>query len=1023
MNTPARMRKSSTHRQLCPSGGALLGALLAWSAWTVGLQAEPTVKTLGGGRLTVNGPDAGFSDGDILQAAQFHSPYGCAVDTTGRIYVADRDNGALRRLDPAANRARTLLTGLKVPVAVIVDLTNSVYVLTQQDGTIVKLQRGTTSVLATGLIAPSAMTWDGDAALYVAQTAGTVVRVSLADGAVSSPIITGLNQPSGIAYLDNGFVAVSEAGSNQIRIWDPRNGALKSRVGTGVAGFADGPATIAQFNQPQHLAKAPGGSMLVADRLNHRVRLIESDGFVTSLYGVDPTLWEGPACTTCDPIILPGWFDGSVEFAEAREPVGVAVSSDGKIYTTEDFYHLVREISGASFVDGGGSGETNTLYAPVISPNSGYFPMGQIIQVTNPNVSALLPSAVYYTTDGTEPTTNSLRVVMDGNAGSILWQEKRRDLTSLRLIAFVGSKSSPITSGQSVVANEIGISQNVAAGIGSTAILPVVVNLRTNEQLQSLQYRLEVSPISSGTPMIPETFGAISYSTNDFITVYTAADPKGEANFRVLPYNFDQTRGVAVTFIGTNANLSVKAFGVVGMITVPIPPSAHVGDRYKVSLLNPSGTSDGGEQRVAIAAMPDRILEVQAAHYLVGDSASAIWYNSAQLDATGALRQGFGDGILDNSDVNNVFSVALGMRVPYPHTDLFDAMDAFPEDTITSAGGDGLIRFLDWQVILMRSLGLDPARWERVWADGGVRITRGSNSPGAPNTAGVKLTALPGEVWSRQVVLAAQSFEVVQPGAILDVPVTLDVAAGCELAGLAFRAMVRADGGAPLLDRPIQFVPAASIPAPTQSLVPSYDTVLCGWPLVPSSSFDPTLRGKVLLGYIRVPVPWRSTQGQTYTVHFSNADGSPDIQTQYEFETKSGTLWILSYADKPADVSSDEWKQHFFGSALSDTAIDSADPDHDGTPNYLEYLSGTDPTDPQSFLRLNAAPLDAQGKNVVLSWLSAPGKTYQIEMATSLLGKDWTVVANGLIGTGRSQQWIHSMNTNNNSFYRIRLQP
>src|ERR1019366_6097008 len=110
-------------------------------------------------------------------------------------------------------------------------------------------------------------------------------------------------------------------------------------------------------------------------------------------------------------MILPGWLDGSAEFAEAREPVGVAVGNDGTIYTTEVFYHLVREVTGAAFNGGGDGGSTNiVVLPPAISPNSGYYPMGQIITVANPNSSSLLPSVVYYTTDGTEPTTNSFRV-------------------------------------------------------------------------------------------------------------------------------------------------------------------------------------------------------------------------------------------------------------------------------------------------------------------------------------------------------------------------------------------------------------------------------------------------------------------------------------------------------------------------------------------------------------------------------------------------------------------------------------
>jgi hypothetical protein len=254
------------------------------------------------------------------------------------------------------------------------------------------------------------------------------------------------------------------------------------------------------------------------------------------------------------------------------------------------------------------------------------------------------------------------------------------------------------------------------------------------------------------------------------------------------------------------------------------------------------------------------------------------------------------------------------------------------------------------------------------------------------------------------------------------VPISVQVVPGYQLAGLAFRAFVQPDGTAPPLDQPVQFRPSPNMPGPAQSLVPSIDTVLCGWPLVPSSSFDPPLTGTRLLGWVRVVVPIGARVGDTYTLHFANADGSPDLETQYSFETRPGSIWVLSLSSRPADTISDEWKVRFFGSVTSEAAGADQDPDHDGVSNWAEYLAGTDPTDPASFLHLQGAVLDPAIRHVVLRWLSAPGKTYTIEAAAGLSG-GWSTLASNLSGDGGWQEWTQTNLSADTQFYRIRLQP
>src|SRR6266496_2881833 len=86
------------------------GAVLL--AATLTLMAAPEVHTLTGGPTQFYPLNsAGYVDGDTATVAQFNTPYGIAQDNTGNnLFVADRDNNAIRQLDLVSGETSTFTT-------------------------------------------------------------------------------------------------------------------------------------------------------------------------------------------------------------------------------------------------------------------------------------------------------------------------------------------------------------------------------------------------------------------------------------------------------------------------------------------------------------------------------------------------------------------------------------------------------------------------------------------------------------------------------------------------------------------------------------------------------------------------------------------------------------------------------------------------------------------------------------------------------------------------------------------------
>jgi hypothetical protein len=123
----------------------------------------------------------------------------------------------------------------------------------------------------------------------------------------------------------------------------------------------------------------------------------------------------------------------------------------------------------------------------------------------------------------------------------------------------------------------------------------------------------------------------------------------------------------------------------------------------------------------------------------------------------------------------------------------------------------------------------------------------------------------------------AAGFGVGLPNSTVDVPISLLLEPGVELATLEFTLSVSSDGFEPLLS-PISFQPAAGLPAPDANASIGNDTMRLRW----MTGFTPPLSGGLDLGVLNVPLPSSEGFGSygEYSVNITDisatsADGSP----------------------------------------------------------------------------------------------------------------------------------------------------
>ena len=263
-----------------------------------------TVTTLSGSG------SSGYLDGN-KDVSKFDRPHGMALDSQGNLYVADRENQLIRKVDKAGNV--TTFAG------------NGNWSHDRLEG----------NALEVGIVHPRALAFDSNGNLFVGETGRNRISKIDTNGYVTHVIGQGdhgdndggkndaqFDYISAIAFDSSGNLIVLDAGAEKVKkvIFEPGTGAanVTTLAGSGSHEYADGPGSDAAFRHPYGLVIDANDNIYVADQHNHRIRLVKPDGTVSTFAG-------------------DGWGDqdGSLANARFRQPTGITMDANGDLYIAE----------------------------------------------------------------------------------------------------------------------------------------------------------------------------------------------------------------------------------------------------------------------------------------------------------------------------------------------------------------------------------------------------------------------------------------------------------------------------------------------------------------------------------------------------------------------------------------------------------------------------------------------------------------------------------------------------------------
>lgn len=324
-----------------------------------------------GGIITTvagDGKEGSGPDGMPAVKTRFRAPFGVAADSSGNLYIADWGNNLIRKVNSHGNIStvagsdkygfrgdggKATSARLAAPVDIAIDAGGNLYIADQDNGRIRKVDTHgiITTVAGTGRAIPKANTqsappglnrdpstgaeiWHPEVKPTAANPFGMTSRTASMDknnGDKGLATRSALIRPTGIAVDGIGNIFIAEAG--RIRKVDI-HGIITTVAGGGTIEKSDGmPATKAYLTIMGKIALDKSGNLYIVEWQTACVRMVDTRGIIT-------TIARNPAGSGLN-IYPPRRGDAS------RKPFvfpdGIAIDKQGRIYISDtNVMHIVR---------------------------------------------------------------------------------------------------------------------------------------------------------------------------------------------------------------------------------------------------------------------------------------------------------------------------------------------------------------------------------------------------------------------------------------------------------------------------------------------------------------------------------------------------------------------------------------------------------------------------------------------------------------------------------------------------------